>query len=74
MEKELNIEEMSLTELEEKAAELKDRLTTEGISDEERAQINKLLKDILDRIDVLALQFEQAMWRGAQMEPPAPMM
>jgi hypothetical protein len=68
----MNIEEMNLQELEEAINARKARLSEEGVSEEERAQIEIELKDLSDRLEIVSQEVWQAMRRGAEL-PPAPM-
>ena len=65
----MNIEEMSLEDLEAAINERKTRLSEEGISAEERAQIELDLKNLQDRLEIVTQEIYQAMRRGADLPP-----
>lgn len=67
----MDIENMSLEELETAINEAKTRLSDETISPEERAQIEIDLKNLQDRLEIINTEVWQAMRRGADL-PPAP--
>ncbi len=67
----MNIEEMNLEELEAAINQFKARLSEEGVSDEERREIDLKLKDLQDRLDLVMQQVYQAARRGADLPPEA---
>ena len=64
-----NIDAMSLEDLEAAINERKTRLSEEGISAEERAQIELDLKNLQDRLEIVTQEVYQAMRRGADLPP-----
>lgn len=67
------ITEMSLSELEVMLEELKERMRTEELSDEDKAQIEAQVKTVQDQIEVLSLKAMQAAREAAGLDNPAPM-
>lgn len=64
------ISEMSLSELEMMLEELKERLRSEELSEEEITQINNQIKAVQDQIEVLSVKAMQAAREAAGLENP----
>lgn len=70
---ELNIEQMSMDEISARLDELKERMMTEGVGEEERAQIEVAVKLLQDQLDILMQKAYQAAREAARLDPESPM-
>lgn len=64
-----NLESMSMEEISAKLDELKERLMVEGVSEEERAQIEIDVKLLQDQLDILMQKAYQAAREAARLDP-----
>lgn len=68
-----NLEGMSIEEIGAKLDELKERLMVEGVTEEERAQLEVSIKLLQDQLDILMQKAYQAAREAARLDPENPM-